>query len=268
MIELKELLAPTAALFAVIFAIFGFFFPRALTLYRERRAALSEIDVPDHIRKRFGFKIGALGDVILLYVTSVSLLILGIVYCPALLYRIANFYLGSQMFSSTEILSDFRSLSLWFGILSSAVLVAVLALVTNDMFASKRLPLLVRVYIGNVLGQRASKAEADKLLPESKRLFEVGAYGEAILNSVASLEIALKSRFNLPLQLSFGRVIISLEEELGKIVPVEELNNIRKIRNMVAHPTPERHVTREDAEKVLNLVDSIVRRLELDIENV
>jgi len=268
MLELKELLAPTAALFAVIFAIFGFLFPRALTLYRERQAVLSEVDVPDHIRRRVRFRIGALGDILLLFMTSVSLLILGIIYCPALLYRIANFYLGSQTFSSAEILSDFRDLSLWFGVLSSAVVVAVLALLSNDIFASKRLPLLVRVYIGNVLGQRASKAEADKLLPESKRLFEMGAYGEAILNSVASLEIALKSRFNLPSQLSFGRVIIGLKEELGEIVPVEELNNIRKIRNMVAHPTPEKHVTREDAEKVLNMVDSIVRGLELDIENV
>ncbi|MBA7651812.1 hypothetical protein ES703_59639 [subsurface metagenome] len=167
MIEPKELLGPTATLFAVIIAIFAFLFVRALVTYRERQVTLSEIDVPDHIRKKVGFRIGALGDVLLLFMTSVSLLILGLIYCPALLYRIANFYLGSQMFSSTEILSDFRDLSLWFGILSSAVLVAVLALFSNDVFVNKKLSIIVRVYIGSVLGRRVTKAEADSLLPEA-----------------------------------------------------------------------------------------------------
>lgn len=268
MIEPKELLAPTAALVAVIFAIFGFLFPRALALYRERQVALSEIDVPDYIRKRFGFKIGALGDVLLLFVTSVSLLILGIVYCPALLYRIANFYLGSLMFSNTQILSDFRDLSLWFGILSSVVLVAVLALLSNDIFVSKRLPTIVRVYIGSVLGRRSTKAEADNLLPEARRLYEIGAYGEAILYGVASLEIALKSRFGLPAHLSFGRVIVNLSDELRKIVPVEKLNNIRSIRNIAAHPTSGRHVTREEAAAVLSVVEGIMKTLQLDVGNV
>jgi HEPN domain-containing protein len=101
-------------------------------------------------------------------------------------------------------------------------------------------------------------------LPASKRLFEIGAYGEAILNSVASLEIALKTRFSLPVNVSFGRVVIDLREELGKIISVDELNNIRRIRNMVAHSTPGKRVTREDAETVLSAVDNIMRKLELD----
>ncbi len=266
MLEPKELLAPTATLFAVIVAIFAFMFPRALELYRERLSAVSEIDVPDYIRKRSGFKIGALGDVGLLSLTSVSLLILGVIYCPALLYRIVSFYLGSTDFRPDQILNDFRNFSLIFGGLSSLALVAIITLFINDVFVSgKKLPVLVKIYLRNILGQRVGKAETEKLLPESKRLFEIGAYGEAILNSVASLEIALKSRFNLPLHLSFGRVIIDLKEELGKIVSVEELNNIRSTRNMVAHPTPEKHVTRENAETVLKVVDSIMRGLELDI---
>jgi len=264
MLEPKELLAPTAALFAVIFAIFGFLFPRALTLSRERKAALSEIDVPDHVRKRLGFKIGALGDVLLLYVTSVSLLILGIVYCPALLYRIANFYLGPQMFSSTEILSDFRDLSLWFGILSSAVLVVVFALFSNDIFASKRLPLLVRVYIGNVLGQRASKAEADSLLPAARNLLNKGAFGESVLYSMASLELALRDKLGLPAGVGFGRLLGSVREKLGEVIPVEELIKIRNLRNIAAHPSPEKKVTKKDAEQVIRLVGNILQRLQGD----
>jgi HEPN domain-containing protein len=269
MLDPMELLAPIATLFAVIIAIFAFMFPRALELYKERLSAISEIDVPDYIRERFGFKIGALGDALLLFSTSVLLLGLGTIYCPALLYRIANFYLGSTDFGASQILSDFREFVLAFGIFSALALVAVVTLFINDVFFSeKRLPALVKIYLRNILGQRVRKAETKKLLPESKRLLKMGAYGEAILNSIASLEIALKSRFDLPLHLSFGRVIIDLKEELGKIVSLEELNNIRKIRNMAAHPTPERRVTKEDAETVLNVVDSIMRRLELDIENV
>jgi mRNA interferase RelE/StbE len=264
MLEPKELLAPTAALFAVIFAIFGFLFPRALTLSRERKAALSEIDVPDHVRKRLGFKIGALGDAFLLYMTSVSLLILGIIYCPALLYRIANFYLGSQMFSSSEILSDFRDLSLWFGILSSAVLVAVLALLSNDVFVSKRLPLLVRVYIGNVLGQRASKAEADSLLPEARSLYKKGAFGESVLYSMASLELALRDKLGIPAGVGFGKLLGSVSEKLGDVISVGELIEIRRVRNVAAHPLPERRVKKQDAKEVLRLVGNILQRLQGD----
>jgi hypothetical protein len=140
MIEPKELLAPTATLFAVIIALFAFMFPRALTLYRERLSAVSQIDVPDRVRKRFRFKIGALGDVLLLFVTSSWLLGLGTIYCPALLYRIANFYLGSTHFSSGQILSDFGNFVRWLGILTALALVAVVTLVVNDVFVSENLP--------------------------------------------------------------------------------------------------------------------------------
>lgn len=261
MLEPKELLAPTAALLAVIFAIFGFLFPRALTLYRERQAALSEIDVPDYIRKRFGFRIGALGDVLFLFMTSVLLLIVGVVYCPTLLYRIANFYLGSQVFSSAQILSDFRDLSFWFGIFCTAVLAAVLILFSNDVFVSKRLPLLVRVYIGNVLGQRASKSEADSLLPEAKKLYKQGAFGEAVLYSVASLELALRDKLALPVGVGFGRLLGSVIERLGGVISAEGLINIRTIRNIAAHPSPERKVTKQDAEQALRLVEDMLQKL-------
>jgi len=187
MIEPKELLAPTAALLAVTFAIFAFLFPRALQLRRERLAVLSELDVPDHIKKGFRFKIGALGDTFLLFITSVSLLLLGVIYCPALLYRIAGFYLGSHMFSSTEILSQFKELSLGLWVVSGIIVVSVFAIFSNDIFVSGRLPLLVKVYIRNVLGQRASKAEADSLMPEARKLYNKEAFGESVLYSMALL---------------------------------------------------------------------------------
>jgi mRNA interferase RelE/StbE len=262
MIEPKELLSPTATLFAVIFAIFVFLFMRALAMYRERQITLSEVDVPDYIRKRLGFKIGALGDVLLLFLSGVLLLVLGIVYCPALLYRIANFYLGSEMFSSAQILSDFRGLTLWFGILSSVVLAAVLALFSNEVFVSKRLPTIVRVYIGSVLGRRATKAEADSLLPEARILYEKDAFGESVLHSMASLELALRNKLDLPAGVGFGRLLGGVVDKLGGVISPEELLIIRRVRNIAAHPSPERRVTKQDAEQVLHLVENILWRLQ------
>jgi hypothetical protein len=82
---------------------------------------------------------------------------------------------------------------------------------------------------------------------------------------VASLEFALKSRFNIPIHLNFGRAIVELKEELGKIVPVEELNTIRKIRNIAAHSSPEGRVAKKDAKQVLRLVEDILQKLEMNL---
>jgi len=195
--------------------------------------------------------------------TSVSLLILGIVYCPALLYRIANFYLGSRMFSTAQILSDFRDLSFWFGIIVSAVFVAIIALFSNDIFfMQKRLPILVRVYVRNILKQRASRDEIDSLLPEAEKLYQKGAFGESVLYSVASLEAALKNRLDLPPDVGFGRLLGSVREKLGEVISAEELIEIRRVRNIAAHPSPERQVTKKDAKQVLHLVENILRRLQ------
>lgn len=262
MIEPKELLGPTVTLFAVIFAIFMFLFTRALTLYRERQISLSEAEVPDDIRMKFGFKIGTLGDIILLFMTSVLLLILGIVYCPTLLHRIISYYLGSELFSNADILSDFRDLTFWFGILSSVILLAVFALLSNDIFVSKRLPTIIRVYVGRVLGQKATKAETDSLLPEARILYEKGAFGESVLYSVASLELALKDKLDLPEGIGFGRLFGSVKDKLEGIIDVEELVEIRRVRNIAAHPSHEKHVDKRDAEHVLKSVEKILQSLQ------
>ncbi|MBA7651811.1 hypothetical protein ES703_59638 [subsurface metagenome] len=85
---------------------------------------------------------------------------------------------------------------------------------------------------------------------------------------MASLELAFRNKLDLPAGVGFGRVLGSVREKLGEVVSAEELINIRKLRNIAAHPTPERRVTKEDAETVLSVVDSIMHRLELDMKKI
>lgn len=261
MIEPKDLLAPTATLFAVTFAVFVFLFIRASQLYKERRAALFEVDVPSDIRKRTGFKIGVLGDVIVALTTSITVLILGLIYCPALLSRIASFYLGSQTFSSTEILSQFRELSQWLMAASILVIVSIFAIFSGGVFISGRLPILARVYIRKVLGERAIKVEADSLLPEARSAYERGAFGEAILYSVVALEVAAQNKLSLPVKTRLRDVIQRMQDAKISDITGKQLEDIVQVRNKAAHPLPERPVTGGDAKQVLSMVEKLLKEL-------
>jgi len=270
MFEPKDLLAPTVTLLAVLFAVFAFLFPRAIELYRTRMAKLSEIDIPDHVRKNCGFRVGILGDSFLLFVISFALLIAALIYCPITLSRVADYYLGTQYVGFERIdiysfLRDFKQMTIFLTVVFSFVPGAVLCLLVEDMFFSKRLPTLVRFYIKNVLERRPSKEEADSLLPEARRLYESKAFGESVLYSMASLELALKNKFGLPVNVGFGRLLGSVIERLGGVISAEELIKIRRVRNIAAHPSPESRVTRQDAEQVLHLVEDILQRLEMNL---
>lgn len=181
MFEPKELLGPIATLFAVLFAIASFLFIRAIVIYKEKQKALSEIDIPENIKRRVGFIFGTHGDILIIFSTGILTLILGVYYCPELLYKIASFYLGSSSISPEKILNDFKELVdtlRWF---SFAVIIVPFVLFASDIFISKRLPVIVKFYAGNVLGQRLiKKEEADSLLPEARRLYESKAFGESV----------------------------------------------------------------------------------------
>ena len=262
MFEPKDLLAPTATLFVVIFAISSFLILRALALYRERMMALSDIDVPEDIRKRFGFRIGIVGDFLLLFMVGISLLVLGVVFCPDLLYKIANFYLGSTALSKGEILIKFRDLASWLKIISVAVLVTPFVLLGNDMFVSKKLPIIVRVFAGSVLGQRiVSDDESKTLLPEARKFYEEGILGQAVLYAVAALEVRLKNKMGIPANYGLRKVVSEVTDKLEKVVSREELEVITKVRNIAAHPSRERRVGREDTKQVLSIVERILNAL-------
>ena len=263
--EPKDLLGPTATLFAGLFAIASFLFVRASALYRERQRALSEIDVPDSIRKNKAFNISIRGDFIFLFITCLALFLIAVVYCPNLLYRIANFYLGSPQFSSIDIIANFKEMSQVLLVVSFLLLLVPFILIGGDFFVSRRFPVIVRFFAGNVLGYRLiKKNEAEKFLPEAKKLYEKEVFGESVLYSVASLEEALKNRLGLPPDVGFGRLLGGVREKLGDVISTEELINIRRVRNIAAHPSSERQVTKKDAEQVLRLIEDILQRLQMD----
>lgn len=263
-LELKELLSPVATLLAVVFAIFAFTFPRSLTLYKERRASIYEIDVPSSVKKQFVFRFSVLGDSYLFFLTSLIMLILGSGF-GALLLKITRAYSGSQPITGIEALGEFGMLLTWLGFAISFLIGASLLLFANEIyFSEKKSPVLVRFFIRSVLGQRTPMFEAESLLPEAHTLYKNEAYNESVLNSYAALEIELKNRLGLPPNVGFGRILGGVREELGDVILTNELLLLRRYRNIAAHPTPEGQISEKAAKKVLNLIEDIIRRLQLN----
>lgn len=262
MIEARDLLAPGATLLAVALAVFAFALPRALEIGRKKRAALLEADIPDSVKKQNKFLWFVFGDSITLFMASILSLMIGVGFV-IFMHDTLKLYLDSPLLTIDRVLEEFRFLLfMLFGALIVLFVGSLTLFTTEVIIGEKNLPLLARVYARGVLGRWPSKVDTDSLVPEARNLYKKGAFGESVLYSTASLETALKSRFNLPINLNFGRAIVELKEQLGKIVPVEELNNIRVIRNIAAHPSPERKVTKKDAEQALRLVEKILKRLE------
>lgn len=264
MIEVRDLLGPGATLSAVTLAVFVFAFSRSLAIFNEKRAALLEADVPDPVKKQKLFIFFVFGDSILMFMISFLSLVIGILFV-IVLYQSLQLYLGSPLFTVDKILGDFSYLLLMLVIILAFFLVASLALfATEAIIGEKKLPLLARVYARSVLGRRSSNAEAGSLVPEARFLYEKEAFGESVLYSVASLELALRNKLDLPEGVGFRRLLGSVREKLGEVIVADELIKIRNIRNIAAHPSPERKVTKKDAEQVLHLVGKILQRLQGD----
>jgi len=262
MIEPKDLLGPSATLLAVTLAIFAFALTRAFEVYNKKRTALLEADVPDPVKKQKLFFLFVFGDGLLLFMVSFMSLVIGICFV-IVLHKTLSVYLGSPLFTVDSIIGDFGFLLLMLIIVLIIFLMASLALFTTEVIIGERkLPLLARVYARRVLGRRSTQVEADSLVPEARNLYEKEAVGESVLYSMASLELALRNKLDLPAGVGFGRLLGSVREKLGEVISAEELIKIRGVRNIAAHPSPERQVTKQDAEQVLRLVEDILQRFE------
>jgi hypothetical protein len=262
MIDMGDILGPCATLLAVSLAVFVFTLPRSLTLYRERMSAYSDVDVPDSIKKRCLFRFFVFGDGFLLMSVGGISLILGVLFV-IIMSQTIGLYLGSSTITIVKILENFDIFLLILVIVLIALLVASLALFTTEILVSeKRLPLLARVYAHRVLGRSSSTTDTNSLLPKARDLYIKEAFGDSVLHSVAALEIALRDRFDLPERVGFGRLIGEVSEKLERFMPIDTLIEIRRIRNIAAHPSPESQVTEEDAKHVLELVEDILSRID------
>jgi HEPN domain-containing protein len=261
MLEIKELLAPCAAIFALLFAAFAFLLPQALRLYNQTRAMLSKVEVPDSIQKNWRFTIGVYGHSMLLAFASIFSLFLGTMYF-ALLYRITQYYLGSQAYSANEILSDFSNLTLWVAVLAGIIVVSAFAMLANEIFISeKKYPTLLKTYIKEGLNIRPTDKEVSSLLPEARTLFDRGQYLESILYSTAALEYAIKSKLGVSPQYGWSNLIDIILQKMGAS-NAEKLRRIRQIRNSAAHPTPSTSITEKESKEVLEASSDLIRQLE------
>ena len=262
MFEVGDLLSPSATLAAISLAVFIFSFPRSLSIYKEKRTALLEADVPDPVKEQRLFKLFVFGDGLLLFFTGLMSLTMSILFI-IFMSRTISLYLGSPFLTASRVLGDFGQLLLLSLIVLIVLVLASLALFTTEVIVGeKRLPLLARVYARSVLGRGSSKVEIDSLVPEARSLYEKGAFGESVLYSMASLELALRNNLDLPEGVGFGRLLGTVRERLEGVISVEELIEIRRLRNSAAHPSPERRVTKQDAEQVLHLVENILQKLQ------
>lgn len=261
MIEIKELLAPCATIFALLFAIFAFLLPQALNRYSQTRTMLSKVEVPDSIRKDRKFKIGVLGHTILLGFVGLYSLTLGVIYCPILLNRIVGYYLGSQAYSVNEILRDFSDLTRFLMLLGIITLVAALVMIANDFFIIETHPMLIKVYIKDVLNIRVADKEVSSLLPEARTLFNQEKYLESVLYSASALEYAIRSKLGVLPQYGWGNLTDIIFQKMGAS-NAEKLRRIRQIRNIAVHPAPNTSITEKESKEVLEASTDLIRQLE------
>ncbi|OGN96219.1 MAG: hypothetical protein A2Z77_08440 [Chloroflexi bacterium RBG_13_51_36] len=261
MIEIKELLAPCATIFGLLFAIFAFLLPQALNRYSQTRTMLSKVEVPDSIRKDRKFKIGVLGHTLLLSFVSLYSLTVGAIYCPILLNRVVRYYLGSQAHSVNEILSNFSELTWLLIILGGITLTTAPVMLVHDFFISEKYPTLVKVYTKDVLSIRATDKEVSSLLPEAHTLFDQGKYLESILYSTAALEYAIRNRLGVSPQHGWSNLMDIIPQKMGTL-NAEKLRRIRQIRNIAVHPTPNTSITEKESKEVLEASTDLIIQLE------
>lgn len=259
-LEIKELLAPCAAIFALLFAAFAFLLPQALRAYDKTRTMLSKAEVPDGIRSDWRFMIGVHGHSMLLTLTSLLSLFLGATYC-ALLYRITQYYLGSQAYSANAILTDFSRLTFCVGILVCIIIAAAIAMMVHDVFISERYPTLLKAYIKKVLDVRPKDKEVRILLSQARTLFNQGKFSESILYGAMALEYAITSKLDVPPQSGWVSLVNTINQKMGPS-DAEKLRSIGVIRNKAAHPTPDTSVTDTEAKEVLEISSGLIKRLE------
>jgi hypothetical protein len=260
LLEVKDLLAPCATIFALLFAAFAFLLPQALRLYRQTRVMLSKVEVPDSIKRDRRFIIGVHGPYMLVTSASIFSLFLGALFC-GLLYRIIQYYLGSQAHSTNQILGDFSTLTLCVAVLASIIIIAAIVIMVNDIFVNEKHPTLVKIYTKDALNIRVTDKEVGSLLPEARKLFDQGKYLESILYSAAALEYAMSSKLGVSPQHGWRNLADIIVQKIGT-ANIEKLRMVGQIRNMAIHPTPNTSITEEEAREVLEVSSDLIKQLE------
>ncbi len=150
---------------------------------------------------------------------------------------------------------------LWF-ILAAVLVVSVLWLSAGNQI-SKKLPIIVRAYAEMTLDVSRAIGVKQELLSAARSYLQEGAYHEAILHSVTSLEYELRKKLNLGPNNSFAAVMSKLiSSDLAWVIP-REINDLVIVRNNIAHKMDTVNYGEKEAKEVIESVNRILEQLDI-----
>ena len=142
--------------------------------------------------------------------------------------------------------------------LITSILTLIISVVTNTKVVMKKLASIDK------RNMQASNTQNEiKTIETASKLNELGMYSNSIMTAFSGLEYMireiLKSRGLTYDRKTYKLFDFAIEEGIISSSYKEDIDQIRKLRNHAAHPSDNNVISKEDAEKVLNVVTNIFR---------
>lgn len=259
-----HLIASSAALVAITLAIFVFLMPKTVETYHTRWKSMLNLDMPVNIRNSKRFRTEIFLDTIGMYVLAFTSLGLA-VYLTVILSNAISYYFevpGTFVFNNPPQIEFLRALKVLFIVLCAMGGVSLLWFIAGSEI-SKQLPIIVRAYAEMTLDVSRAVGVKQELLNTARSYLQEGAYNEAILHSVTSLEYELRKKLSLKPNNSFAAVMSKLiSSDLAWVNP-REINDLVIVRNNVAHKIGSVNYGEKEAKEVLESVDRILNHLDM-----
>ena len=258
------LIVSSAALVAITLAIFIFLLPKTVEIYHIRWKSMQNLDMPDDVRNSKRFRVETFLDNFGMYVLSIASLLLGVYFIAILINAVSDYFgvPGTFLFYNPPQIEFLRALKILFFVLGAMFIVALLWVFAGSQI-SKRLPIIIRAYAEMTIDLSRERGVKQELLSASRSYLQEGAYNEAILHSITSLEYELRKKLNLGPNNSFAAVMSKLiSSDLAWVNP-REINDLVIVRNNVAHKIGSVNYGEKEAKEVLESVYRILNHLDM-----
>lgn len=262
--ESNYLIISSAALVAITLAIFVFFLPKTVEIHNARWKSMQNLDMPDNIRNSKRFRIAIFLDNIGMYALAYASLLLAGYFIAILINAISGYFglQGTFLFNNPLPIEFILALKILWFILAAVLVVSVLWLSAGNQI-SKKLPIIVRAYAEMTLDVSRAIGVKQELLSAARSYLQEGAYHEAILHSVTSLEYELRKKLNLGPNNSFAAVMSKLiSSDLAWVIP-REINDLVIVRNNIAHKMDTVNYGEKEAKEVIESVNRILEQLDI-----
>lgn len=261
--ESNYLITASAALVAITVAIFVFLLPRTVEIYHIRWKSMQNLDMPDEVRNSKRFRTEIFMDNIGMYALSFVSLSLGVYFIAILVNAVSDYFgvPGTFVFYNPPQIEFLRALKILFFVLAAMGSVALLWLSAGRLI-SKQLPIIIRAYAEMTVDLSRERGVKQELLSAARSYLQEGAYDEAILHSITSLEYELRKKLNLGPNNPFAAVMSRLIRADLTWVAHEEVNDLIIMRNNVAHKMGSVNYGEKEAREVLGSVDRILEHLD------